>query len=119
MNIVNERQSGTVQEIRIEITRNDYAEKLEAALKKQRQKSQIPGFRQGNAPIGLIKKMYGKNLLAEEINDLMSEALYSHIRDNKLDILLEPLPVEEKTKVDFDNEGDFVFTFEYALQPPD
>jgi trigger factor len=117
MNIVNERQSDTVQELRIEITRNDYAEKVEAALKKQRHKAQIPGFRQGNAPIGLIKKMYGKNLLAEEINDLMSEALYGYIKDNSLDILLEPLPVEEKTKVDFDDEGDFVFTFEYALQP--
>jgi len=117
MNIVNETQSGTVQELRIEITRNDYAEKVETVLKKQRQKAQVPGFRQGYAPMGLIRKMYQKNILAGEVNDLLSKAIYNHIKDNNLDVLLEPLPVEEKTIVDFDKEDDFVFTFEYALQP--
>jgi len=117
MNIVNERQSGTVQELRIEITSNDYAEKVETALKKQRQKAQVPGFRPGNAPMGLIKKMYEKNILADEINDMISKAIYDHINDNNLKILLEPLPVNEKTKADFDKKEDFIFTFEYALLP--
>lgn len=117
MNIVNEKSTAPVQEIKIEIEKGDYFEKIEEGLKKQRRKAVIPGFRPGNAPMGMIRKMYYKNLLADEINQMVGEALYGYLRDNNLEILMEPLPVNEKSKVDFDNGEDFVFTFEYALQP--
>ena len=117
MNIVNEKSSDLIQELRIEIAKDDYNDKIEEALKKQRKKAVVPGFRPGNAPSGLIRKMYFKTLLAEEINSMVSEALYGYFRDNKLDILFEPLPVEEKTKVDFEQADDYIFTFEYALHP--
>ena len=117
MNIVNNNATGAVQELRIEIVKEDYFEKIEADLKKQRRNANIPGFRQGNAPAGMIRKMYYKPLLADEINNMVGKALYDYLGENKLDIILEPIPVEEKTNVDFDNNENFEFTFEYALKP--
>ena len=117
MNIVNNNATGAVQELRIEIVKEDYFEKIEADLKKQRRNANVPGFRQGNVPAGMIRKMYYKPLLADEINNIVGKALYGYIEENKLDIILEPIPVEEKTNVDFDNNENFEFTFEYALKP--
>ena len=117
MNIKNERINDQVQELTIEIGKADYSEKVETALKKYRRTAQVPGFRPGNAPMGLIRKMYEKHCVAEEVNNMMGESLYGYLRDNKLNIMLEPLPVEEKSHVDFESGEDFVFVYEYALQP--
>lgn len=117
MNIKNEKANGEVQELTIEISREDYAEKVESALKKQRRTAQVPGFRAGNAPMAMIKKMYEKSIIYDEVNKMMEEAIYGYMRDNNLDIMLEPLPVVEKSKVDFENADNFVFVYEYALQP--
>lgn len=117
MNITNEKTNGEIQELRIEISREDYTPNVETALKKQRKTAQIPGFRIGNAPMGLIRKQYEKAIIADEVNELLNKAIYGHIQDNKLDILFEPLPVEEKSQVDFENPDNFVFTYEIALQP--
>lgn len=117
MNIKNEKANGEVQELTIEISREDYAEKVESALKRQRRTAQVPGFRAGNAPMAMIKKMYEKSIIYDEVNKMMEEAIYGYMRDNKLDIMLEPLPVVEKSKVDFENADNFVFVYEYALQP--
>jgi trigger factor len=86
-------------------------------LKKYRRTAQVPGFRVGNAPMAMIKKMYGKSAIYDEVNNMMSQELYKYLSDNKIDIMLEPIPVEEKSKVDFDNPDNFVFVYEYALQP--
>lgn len=117
MNIQIEKKSKQLQEITIDICKADYAEKVEASLKKQRRNAQIPGFRPGNAPMGMIKKMYEKSFIAEEVNNTLYEELYKYLRENKIDIIGEPLPIDEKTKVDFDNSTDFVFAFEVAIQP--
>lgn len=117
MNIKNEKVNGDVQELTIEITKEDYAGKVEAALKKYRRTAQVPGFRVGNAPMAMIKKMYEKSAIYDEVNNMMSQELYKYLGDNKIDIMLEPIPVEEKSKVDFDNADNFVFVYEYALQP--
>lgn len=117
MNIKNEKTNGEVQELTIEIGREDYAEKVEQGLKKQRRSAQVPGFRVGNAPMSMIKKMYEKSIIYDQVNNLMAEALYGYLRDNKINIMLEPLPVEEKSKIDFENPDNFVFVYEYALQP--
>jgi trigger factor len=117
MDIKKEEKSGLVQELIIEITKDDYAEKVEQALKKQRREVQIPGFRAGFAPMGLIKKMYEKHMIAEEVNSMVGEALYGYLEDNEIDFMLEPLAINEKSVVDFENPDKFTFVFEYAPQP--
>ena len=81
----------------------DNKEKVDKSLKSFRPKAQIPGFRKGMVPMSLIKKMYGKSVIAEEVNKLLSETVYKYIQDNKVNILGEPLPNEEKQQpIDFD-----------------
>ena len=78
--------------ITISVTKQDYAEKVEKSLRDYRKKANMPGFRPGNVPIGLIKKMYGKAVVAEEINNLVSQGLADFIEENNLPILGQPLP---------------------------
>lgn len=103
--------------ISIEITHADYAEKVDKALKNYRQKATIPGFRKGMVPKSVIQKMFGKTILLEEINKLVSDSLLGYIRENKLNILGEPLPAENQPEIDFDNQEDFNFLFDIALAP--
>lgn len=104
--------------IQITINKPDYEEKVTKALKSFRNKANIPGFRQGNVPMGMVQKMYGKSILAEEINKLVGESLYNYIQENKLNVLGEPLPNEEKQQaIDFDKQTDFEFVFDIALAP--
>jgi len=104
--------------IKVEIEKNDYAEPLNKSLRKLRQKVNMPGFRQGMVPLELVKKIYGKQAMAEEINKLVSESLYAYIRDNQVKILGEPLPNETEQKmIDFDADEHFEFLFDIALSP--
>lgn len=104
--------------LQINVTKEDYQEKLDNALKTFRKKANIPGFRPGTVPMGMVKKMYGKSILAEEVNKLVGENLYKYIQDNKLNVLGEPLPNEEKQQpIDFSLEGDYEFYFDVALAP--
>lgn len=118
MNIQNEKKSEQLQIVTIEICKEDYAEKVETALKKQRRSAQIPGFRPGNAPMQLIKKAYEKSFIADAVNNMMFEQLNQYVHENKIDILGEPLPIDDKTVVDFEHPEKFVFTFEIASQKP-
>ncbi|MBO4489211.1 MAG: hypothetical protein J5741_06120 [Bacteroidales bacterium] len=117
MNIKHENVPGLLQEVVFEISKEDYAANLEAALKKQRRAVAVPGFRVGNAPMGMIKKMYEPTLLVQEVDKLVNEAMANFIKDNNIQYILEPLPVEEKSKVDFQNPDTFVFAYEYSLRP--
>lgn len=102
----------------VKIEKADYQEKVDKALKNIRQKAQMPGFRKGMVPATLVKKMYGKSVLGEEVNKLLGETVYNYIRDNKVNILGEPLPNEEKQpEVDFDTMEEFEFLFDIALAP--
>ena len=80
----------------VKLEKADYQEKVDKSLKNFRQKAQIPGFRKGMVPMSLVKKMYGKSVLAEEVNKLLSDSVYKYIQDNKVNILGEPLPNEDK-----------------------
>ena len=117
MNIKHENVPGLLQEVVFEISKEDYAANLEAALKKQRRAAAVPGFRVGNAPMGMIKKMYEPTLLVQEVDKLVNDAMANFIKDNNIQYILEPLPVEEKSKVDFQNPDNFVFAYEYSLRP--
>lgn len=102
----------------VKLEKADYQEKVDKALKSFRQKAQMPGFRKGMIPMNLIKKMYGKSVLAEEVNKLLSETVFKYIQDNKVNILGEPLPNEDKQpSIDFDTMEDFEFLFDIALAP--
>ena len=117
MNIKHENVPGQMQELVIEIQKEDYAEKVDNALKKQRREVAIPGFRKGNAPMGIVKKMYGKNILVMEIDRIVNEEIEKFFKDNEVKYIFEPMPVEGKSQVDFDNPDTFTFTYEYALRP--
>lgn len=103
--------------VKIQLLKADYQEKVENTLKNYRKKANVPGFRPGMVPAGLIQKMYGKSVLAEAVQDAVSEALYNYIRDNQLNILGEPLPSESQPMIDFDTQEDFDFAFDIALSP--
>lgn len=96
----------------------DYAEAVEKEIRNVRQKAQFPGFRPGMVPKGLVKKMYGKGILADVINKLIGEKLGSYCEEQNLRILGEPLPNEELTPaVDFDTQDTFTFAFDIAVAP--
>ena len=96
----------------------DYQEEVNKQLKQVRQKAQIPGFRPGMVPVGLVKKMYGKGILADVLNKLVGENLQKHIEDNKLAILGDPLPNNELTPaIDMDTQDTFTFAFDIAIAP--
>ena len=104
--------------VKLEIVKADYAEKVEKSLKSFRQKANVPGFRKGMVPMGMVKKMYGKHVLVEEVNKLVSEGLYNYIRENNVNILGEPLPNEtEQKEINFDTQEEFEFCFDVALAP--
>ena len=117
MNIKHEKAPGHLQEVTIEINKEDYAAELEAALKKQRRTAHVPGFRPGNAPMGMIKKMYEKTLLVQEIDNIVNKEMDKFMKDNEVRYIFEPLPVEGKSKVNFDEPDHFEFVYEYALAP--
>lgn len=102
----------------VKLEKADYQEKVDKSLKTFRQKAQIPGFRKGMVPMSLVKKMYGKSVVAEEVNKLLSEKVYDYIKSNNVNMLGEPLPNEDKQPViDFDTMEDFEFIFDIALAP--
>ena len=103
--------------VTITIEPADYQEEVAKQLKQVRQKAQMPGFRPGMVPAGLVKKMYGKGILADVLNKLVGENLQKHIEDNKLAILGDPLPNDEQGKIDLDHEDTFTFAFDIAVAP--
>jgi len=104
--------------LKVEIEKNDYAEAWNKSLRSLRQKVEMKGFRKGMVPFGLVKKIYGKQTLLEEINKLVSESTTAYLRDNKVNFLGDPIPNETEQKtIDFDTDENFEFCFDLALKP--
>lgn len=102
----------------VKLAKADYEPKVEKALKAFRQKANVPGFRPGMVPMGLIKKQYGSAIKAEEINKMLQEAVYGYLKENKVDMLGEPLPNEDQQKtIDFDTMEELEFLYDIALAP--
>ena len=95
----------------------DYTEKYEKAVKDTKKKINMPGFRPGMVPTGLIKKQFGVSILADEVNKILQEGLFSYIRENKINMLGEPLPTEENNNVELKEGESFTFKFELAIAP--
>ena len=118
MNITQESTGNLTATIKVEIIETDYQEEVEKALRDYRRKSAIPGFRPGKVPFGMVKKMYGKAVLAEEVNKILSESLENYLKENKIEILGQPLPSKERDiDIDFDIQKDFEFYFDIGMTP--
>ena len=102
----------------ITLEKADYEEAVTKKLKEYRKKAQVPGFRPGMVPMGLIKRQYGTAVKVDEVNRLLGEKLYSYVRENKIQMLGEPLPNEEKQQPqDLEGDGPLTFVFDIAVAP--
>lgn len=111
-------QDATSAILSVNIQEADYSALVEKQLKNFRQKANIPGFRPGMVPMGLIKKQYGTAVKAEEINKLLQTKIFEYIRENKVDMLGEPLPIEaQQAGINMAEDKEFTFEFEIALAP--
>lgn len=116
MNITLENVDKVSAVLTVNIEKADYAENVTKSLKKIRQNANMPGFRKGMVPMGLIQKQYGVNVKAEEVNKLMQNSIYNYIKDNKVNMLGEPLP-QQQDELDIEKDDDFAFKFDIALAP--
>ncbi len=115
MNIVKEEINPTHAVIRVKLAPEDWKPKVDKTLKDYRKTANIPGFRPGMVPMSIISKRYGKAVLVEEINTLLSDSLGKYIKENDLKMVGEPLPMENK--VDLDKEQEHEFSFEIGIAP--
>ena len=101
----------------ITVEKEDYNEKVEKTLKDYRKRANVPGFRPGMAPMGMIKKQYGTAVKVDEINRLLGDKLMGYIRENNIQMLGEPLPNEKQVEQDLSQDGPFTFVFDIAVAP--
>ncbi len=102
--------------VNISIDKKDYEQKVHTILKDYRKKANIPGFRKGHVPFGMIKKQYEKAVIVDEVNKLIQENLDNYIKKEKLELLGNPLPKEKNNSIDW-NHGNMQFEFELGLAP--
>jgi len=117
MNVTLNKIDAVNAAIKVEVAQADYTETVEKNLKKLRQSAVIPGFRKGMVPMSRIQAMYGKSVLLEEVNKLVVDKLYEYIREEKLQVLGEPLPDEKQEIFNLDDPKDFAFVFDIGLAP--
>jgi trigger factor len=115
MNITKEQIDDLNAVVKVAITKEDYQDKVEKILKDYRKQANIPGFRKGQVPMGLIKKQYGKAVLVDEVNKLLQDNLNKYLNEEKLDVLGNPLP-KQQDSFDWDRD-ELAFEFELGLAP--
>ena len=115
MNITKQQIDALNAVVKVAISKEDYQENVDNILKDYRKQANIPGFRKGQVPIGLIKKQYGKAVLVDEVNKLLQDNLNKYLTEEKLDVLGNPLP-KQQDNFDWDNEV-LDFEFELGLAP--
>lgn len=118
MGVTREDVSSNSAILRVKVTPADYEKNVANAIEKTRKQANIPGFRKGHVPVSLVKKQYGKSILADELNKVVNDFLNSFITENKIEILGNPIPFEkEEVKGDFNNPTEFEFAFEIGITP--
>lgn len=117
MNITLENVDQVSAVITVKMEKADYAEKVQKSLKNIRGKVSMHGFRPGKVPAGMVAKMYGTQVKAEEVDKLLSESVSKYISDNNIKMLGNPLPAENHEPQDIEKQDDFVFSFDIALAP--
>jgi len=116
MNITKENIDELNAVLKVHVGPEDYQNKVEGALKEYQKKANIPGFRPGKVPVGMIKKMYGKSILVDQINKLLSDSLYGYLTENKIEVLGNPLPKRDE-HIDWDTQKEFTFSYDLGLAP--
>lgn len=114
MNITRENIDDLNAIVKVDIAKEDYSGKVEKILNDYRKNANIPGFRKGHVPMGMVRKQYGKAVLVDEVNKLLQDALNKYLTEEKLDVLGNPLPKEQDFNWDQDN---YTFEFELGLTP--
>ena len=115
MNITKEQIDNLNAVVKVAITKEDYQDKVDTILKDYKKQANVPGFRKGQVPMGLIKKQYGKAVLVDEVNKLLQDNLNKYLTEEKLDVLGNPLP-KQQDNFDWDQE-ELAFEFELGLAP--
>ncbi len=117
MNIVREQRAELNSLIKITVSESDYAEAVKKSLTEYKRKANVPGFRPGMVPMGVIKKMFGKGVLAEQSYHCATDAAYDYLKSEGIDFLGDVIPSEEQGDFDFDNNTEFEFIFEIGEAP--
>jgi trigger factor len=116
MQITLDKHSNTLATLRVNLVEEDYGQLVEKKLKDYRKKAHFKGFRPGMVPMEMVKKMYGKSVLIDEINHKLSHAVSDYIKENSLPIVGDPLPnIEEASNIDWDTQKTFDFTYNLGL----
>ncbi|WP_205503051.1 trigger factor [Rufibacter psychrotolerans] len=118
MNITLNQTDGQNASLKVSLQEADYAARVDEQIKEYSKKANIKGFRPGKVPAGLIRKMYGKGILVDSINQILQESVNNYIKDNKLRILGEPLPDrQDENAIDWDTQKEFEFSYSVGLLP--
>ena len=117
MNITFENPDKVNGLMTITVEENDYKENVEKALKDYRKKANVPGFRPGQVPMGMIKRMYGNAVKMDAINRVVGQEMYKYVQENKIQMLGEPLPHEGNEAVDIETDAPYTFQFDLAVAP--
>lgn len=117
MNIVKEQREQNTLLIKVTVGESDYGEAVEKALRDYKRKANIPGFRPGMVPMGIIRKMYGKGMVAEQSYRTASNAVFEYLQKEKIDYVGDVIPSEEQGDFDFENNTEFEFMFEAGVAP--
>ncbi len=118
MNVAQEKTKQQTILLTATVTETDYAEKVDKQLRDYKRKANVPGFRPGMVPMGIVNKMYRKGVVADTVYRLASEGAFDYVRDNKIETIGDLMPAEGRDKTpDFENDKEFEFTFEIGLAP--
>jgi len=116
MKLTQSKAKDLMATITVEVVAVDYTEKVDKVLKDYRKTADVPGFRKGKTPMGIINKKYRTSVIVEEVNKLLQDELYKHISSEKVRVLGSPMPIDEKP-IDWENSEDFTFQYEVGLAP--
>ena len=117
MNITREQRDGGISILKVVVNEADYGQAVEKQLREYKRKANVPGFRPGMVPMGIVKKMYGKHVVAEQSYHLASNSVFEYLQKENIDYVGDVIPSEEQGEFDFENNTEFEFVFEIGEAP--
>ena len=117
MNITREQREGGLSILKVVVGEADYGQAVEKQLREYKRKANVPGFRPGMVPMGIVKKMYGKHVVAEQSYHLASTSVFEYLQKENIDYVGDVIPSEEQGEFDFENKTEFEFVFEIGEAP--
>ena len=117
MNITREQRDGGISVLKVVVNEADYGQAVESQLREYKRKANIPGFRPGMVPMGIVKKMFGKGVVAEQSYRVASNSVFEYLQKENIDYVGDVIPSEEQGEFDFENNTEFEFMFEIGEAP--